>query len=469
MKILIIDRIKDNSEYVFFFALLLLGMLYTNLSPILFTSTQPDSQSYINNDPIRTFLYPIIIDLFYNVSDSSFKALFLFQNFLLVISVLSLIFSLKSRMNNNYFVFFLYFFILSNFYYTSFAKTVLTESIFFSFINFSVALLINKIFLFRYKFLSIIFGLLLGGIIYIKSVGLVISILFFFIFVYKCFNYKNFSCIFFFLIGLIPMVLFENTVNQNKGDKINSVFFRSLNGKIFMLCGSKDFDLSLFKKEFSDYILIFINESKKINLYLDKLDNPFLVSNLKSDYETVGQYQFDKKLSNLLEKYDSNNIDDLKIEITFNIIRNYPLEYLKLSLWHYLGLWAPGGKHLFLNYSGEVPFQNMLKESSGEIFDVERKKLLVVLLFFTILLCIFSFATIRAIYYVVKSPIDKDHTITFLIISCQIYLATVCLTNVSTPRYLMPFYPLIIIIICIFIKDLFNYLHKKIYYDVEIK
>lgn len=461
MKILIIDKIKYKSQYLLFFILLLLGLLFTSLSPNFFNSLEPDSQSYIDNDPIRTFLYPMIVDIFYDENDSSFKTLFFFQNFLLITSVLSLIFSIKSNRYNNYFASFLFFFILSNYYYTSFSETVLTESIFFSFINFSASLLLHKNFLFSYKFLSIILGLLLGGIAYIKSIGILISILFFFIFIYKSINHRNFSFIFFFFIGLFFMILIEKKFNISKQDKNNSVFSRSLSGKIFMICGSKNFDLSSFKKEFSEYILVFINESKKINNYLDRLKNPFLISNLKSDYETVGQYQFDEKFSDLIEKYDDDYIYNLKIQITLNIIKNYPKEYLKLSLWHYLGLWSPGGKHIFLDYNDEIPFQNLLEKSSGEMLEIKKEKLLLGFSFFIISLCFFTFFTIRGLFYFFKRRVNEDHTATFLIITCQIYLITVCLINVSTPRYLMPFYPLITIFICINIKDLFNYLNKK--------
>lgn len=468
MKILTIDKIRDSSQFLLFFILLLLGVLFTSLSPNLFHSLEPDSQGYIDNDPIRTFLYPIIIDVLYNESDSSFKVLFFFQNFLLITSILSLIFSLKPGRYNNYFASLLFFFILSNFYYTSFSDTVLTESLFFSFINFSASLLLHKNFLFNYKFFPIVFGLLLGGIVYIKSIGIVISILFFFIFIYKSINYKNFYSVFFFFIGLFFMLLIEKKFNTDNQDNESSVLSRSLSGKIFMLCGNKNFDLSLFKPEFSEYILLFLNESKKINNYLDKLNNPFLIANLKSDYETVGQYKYDEKLSHFFEKYDDDYIENLKVQITSKIIKNYPKEYLKLSLWHYLGLWSPGGKHIFLDYNDEIPFPKLLEKSSGKILEIQKEKLLIGFLFFIISLCFFTFFTIRGIYIFLKDPLDGDHTFTFMLITCQIYFITVCLTNVSTPRYLMPFFPLITIFICIYIKDLFNYLNKK-KHDVKIK
>ena len=461
MKTHIIDKIVKESDFLHYFLLLLLGLIYVSLSPSLFNQLQADSQSYINNDSIRPSLYPIIIDWLSNEIDSSFHVLLLFQRLFLVTSILCLIISLKSKGIKGYSSFFLYFFILSNFYYTSFCNTILTEAIFSSFINFSISLLIAKEFFFKHKLLSLVFGLLLGGIFYIKSIGIVITFLFFVIFVYQSFQLNKKNNILFFLFGFVSIILIERSGKPVSEEKNNSVFSRSLTGKIFMLSGTKEFDTSNFKKEFVDYLMVFNDESKKINSYLDSLSNPFLIASLKSDYETVGQYQFDNKFDSILDNHSEKYHYSLKKNLVSGIIKKYPFEYLKLSLWHYLGLWTPGGKHIFLNYNSNVPYQNMLKKSSGKILEIKKEILLIVCFFFTILLLLFTFFTIRGVYYFLKSPMGEDHTFTFLIITCQIYLALVCLTNVSTPRYLMPLFPIIIIIICISIKDLFNYFYKN--------
>ena len=133
MKILTTDKIK--LDILFYFVLLIIGFIIMQYSPVFFNKFEPDSNSYINYDPVRTTLYPIIIDLLEKDNEKNFNNLIFFQTFFLLISIIFLIFSLKTLNVNFFFLILIFFLIFFNFYYTSFAKVILTEAIFFGFLN----------------------------------------------------------------------------------------------------------------------------------------------------------------------------------------------------------------------------------------------------------------------------------------------------------------------------------------------
>ena len=58
------------------------------------------------------------------------------------------------------------------------------------------------------------------------------------------------------------------------------------------------FNNKLKENEFTGYINLFSEKSKKINYFLESLNNPFLKLNLFSDFQVVAQYQIKDKLNN---------------------------------------------------------------------------------------------------------------------------------------------------------------------------
>ena len=166
--------------YVFISSLTVLVFFIIKFSPGLFSLMEPDSYDYLKivNSNTRTSIYPGLNEVFSFLNLNIIN----FQVFFLSLSVSFLIFSIYKKTNNFLFLLITFFLLSFNYYYTSFSKTILTESFFFSFINFaiSILLLVNN-----YKKLHILFlGLFLGLIITIKPIGLTFAIpiiLFFFI------------------------------------------------------------------------------------------------------------------------------------------------------------------------------------------------------------------------------------------------------------------------------------------------
>ena len=218
-------------------------------------------------------------------------------------------------------------------------------------------------------------------------------------------------------------------------------------GKIFMISGSKNFDKNLFLKNNQTFISLLSDNSKPINKFLYNIKNPYLFLDLHADFEVVGQYQ--------ILNIDEESKKIIK-QIFPKIIKKYPLEYIKISLFNYLGLWSPGGKKIFLNaYIQDnkienIPLKSKLQMASGEILEISKIILLASLLFFSLLFLLFTIFSITTFlnFFKKKKLLIND----FFLIVVQIYLLSVAFLNISTPRYLMPVYPIVIYVIFIKIK-----------------
>lgn len=459
MKIHIIDRL--NRDFYIFLLFFIIAFIWLIKSPSFFGILEPDSLSYIHGDAIRTSIYPYLIDFFY---EENFKYTFLiyFQIFFLTCSLIFLLIVLRMKGQNLLFISIVYFFLFANIYYISFSKTVLTEALFFGLINFASSLIILEKKLSKSYLLSGIFGLIIGGIYATKSVGFILFFFFFLIFLFSSIKYKKIKQIFVCLIFSTFLPILEHQIYYETHDTRNNVFNKSINGKIFVLSGSPKFKLKNYKENYWEFLSIFENESKLINTYISNLKNPFLVANLKADYEVVGQYQYEKEINEFKLSSGINNFDNFKKQLCFSMVLNNPIEFIKISMWHYFGLWSPGGKQLFVSNYEDLPFASKLNRSSGETIYLKKILLVGVICFFSVLFCFFTFFSIRSILIIFRRDWKKYDIFNSLCLICQMYLIAVSVINIATPRYLMPFYPVVIIIFCLYLKEMFIILKKSL-------
>ena len=326
-----------------------------------------------------------------------------------------------------------------NFYYTSFAKTILTESIFFSLINFAFILIFNL----QNKFNLIAFGLISGIIVAIKPVGMVFVIIFLvFSFLFTK-SYKKIIQIIF-LISL-PFIL-ENIIFYSKHDERKNIFSYSVIGKLFLLSGKNTFYIENYPSEYRELLTITKNKFYPIHNYIKKIDNILLRFELLSDYEVVAQYQIIN--SNLLKDI---NLEKEKIINDSNflfiqIMKNNFYDYLKLSLSHYIGNWSIGNKSIFLgNSQNEIPNIKELVNSSGPMNIPNNKLLIIAQVYFLglfLVLMVYSFLILILGLFRFKEVQYDD---ILLVILIHAYLFAISFTNISTPRYLMAIYPFLLI------------------------
>ena len=131
-----------------------------------------------------------------------------------------------------------------------------------------------------------------------------------------------------------------------------------------------------------------------------------------------------------------------------------------MSFYHYLGNWSIGSKVRLLNENKNlIPKYNELEKSSGPMnlpsfFLIELAQYFFFILLF--ILTLYSLLSFLSFFRIIKKKMTFESV--SLIFLIQSYLILVCLTNVSTPRYLMPVYiPTLMIIV-----DFFNLIKKNI-------
>jgi len=427
------------------FFLSLFACIFTIISsPSFFPLIESDSFSYINNESIRLSLYPYLIDLF----DENLKSVIYFQIIIFSISIASIVLALKEKKTSFILILIFLFFILANIYYTSFTKTILTESLFISFINFSIAI----IFVYedsKFKnILSILLGLFLGLIISLRHEALIIALFISCMFIYFEIA-KNNKRIIIFLLTLLIIPTFEINKFYSENTTRESVIEKSIKGKIFMLSGFEDFDYSEFSLIQQSYIDEYIASSKKINGFLNQIKNPYLRNNLYSDYEVVAQYQIDE-LTNIGIFENPIYSKEFEENLLIDIIKSNPFNFIKLSFYHYLTLWMPGGKQIFLDKSitknkYEIPFDTLLMKSSGEIKSLRSYFILLGLVFFQILMIFSIMSLVFIIINLFNKRFVQDIYFSCFTFVIHIHLLAVSFLNIGSPRYLMPVYSLILI------------------------
>lgn len=426
--------------------LFLLTYLIIDFSPSILSEIQPDSSGYLNLDKTRQTTYYYLIQ---TLNLIGIEIIF-FQKLFLSLSIVFLVFFFKKK-SNIFFCIIFYLLIVLNIYYTTFSKTILTESIFFSSLNFAIVYLFD---IERKKNL-VIFGFFCGMLASLKPIGIPISII---LIIIAIFNIKKPTRIFLLLIFWMVPTFIENFTFYNKFDERKTIFKQSVIGKLFILSGKDSFVISEYPKEFHNLLSVSKKEFKLIHRYLNDLDSIFLRTELLADYEVVAQYQtFDFESIKAID-FEKELLFKNSTKLFLEILKNNPVDYLFLSFQHYIGNWSIGSKVRFLDSNIKlIPrFEELLK-SSGPMNLPNRELLNIAQAFFLVLffiVSIYTLFTILSIFRVVDFKICySEATIIFLI---QIYLLMICLTNISTPRYLMLVYPLIILISLRFI-DLIKY------------
>ena len=459
MRIRIIDNLrKDFCIFLLFF---LIAFFWLLNSPSFFGTLEPDSLTYIKGDSVRTSIYPYLIKFFHK-ENFKYINLIYFQTFFLIFSLIFLLIILRIKGQDLLIISVIFFFLFANIYYISFSKTILTEAIFFSFINFATALLILEKTLSKSYSLSALFGFIIGGIYAIKSIGFVIFLCFFLIYFFSSIKYKKKKQIFVCLIFSSFLPILEHQLYYQKYDNRSNVLTKSITGKIFVLSGSSKFKFKDYNEDYREFLSIFKKDSQLINSYISNLKNPFLIANLKADYEVVGQYQYEKKIKEFKVKSGIYDINNFEKNLGLSIVLNNPMEFIKISLWHYFGLWTPGGKQLFVSNYEDLPLKSKLNRSSGDIIYLKKILLVLAICLFLFLFCIFTFFSIQSIITILRRDWKKYNIFNSLCLVCQVYLISVSITNIATPRYLMPFYPLVIIIFCLYLKEMFIMLKKSL-------
>ena len=435
------SQILENRKILLYgFLLSILNYLIISFSPDFFPKYQPDSQSYVDFSKMYNSVYPFLIDLL----NRNFFIIVEFQKFFLAISLSFLffcLFKIKVKL-----IFCLLFLILVNFniYYTSYAKTILTESVFFSFMNFALGLLfiIDK----KKKKYCSYFGICLGFIATIKSIGPIIVLSFLFLFIIKI---KSFKFLFPVLISIFLLLIVENLIFFSKNSHRASVLGFSAIGKLSIISGKDSFVTNDYPSDFHPIIIKTKPVFKEINNFVDKIQNPILKAEILADYEAAAQYN-----NVAVSKFTTDEMEFMRNNykvIFYHILKNNFFDYIEMSINHYIGMWSTGSKYIYRDFLKMfAPQKDALIKSSGPMLQLEKIILILSQIFFIFLFFIFLLVSL----VILLKPRINFYLCSIVMIS-QIYLVIVSLLNIATIRYLMPVYPLIIISLIIILNMFF--------------
>ena len=419
--------IKNKNIFIVTFFVFFLLLIYFELLPNYYSLIQPDSYSYITGSDKQKHLYTIIIKTFTNV-DNNFDYLISFQKIFLISSILFL-FIILSRSNLLLASLFLVLLVL-NISYISYSKVVLTESIFFSFLNFFLVFILfyEKT---KKEVLIYLACFCLGGLSAIKSIGFVITISFFLII---CFCYKKKKRILISSLFLCTLPLIESfhyyALSQNKSR--TSVLDNAFLGKIFVVAGLDNNAILNAKEEI--FLKNIVHKSQKIHKHLNTISNPIKKNIFLQNYEVYGQFNLNKT-----KELDSEEIKELLLKL---ILYN-KLDYLKLSINNYIFSWIPLGvmsQKYFIKELKEVPIENLTFGGKG--LNISYSLTFFILISFLILFFTFHLLILISL----KRIICRKHNVLDLVLLVTpIYVLTYSLINVGTFRFFLPVYPLVLL------------------------
>ena len=430
--------------------LFFLTILIIHYSPSVLEKIQPDSKGYMNFNETRQTSY-FLISQFLNIFHVD---IITFQKLFLSFSITLLVLFIRKK-TNTLISLASYLLIVSNIYYTSFSKTILAESIFFSLFNLAIVFFFNN----EKKFFLIIFALICGSLAALKPIGIPISL---FLILMSSIRIKKVSrIILIFVFFSIPSLL-ENISFYSKFNERGTVFKMSVVGKLFLLSGKDSFIISKYPQNLNELLKKSKAEFMPIHIFLDNLNNTLLKSELLADYEVVAQYQTFNFESIKQMNFDKKILFDNTTEIFFQILKHNFYDYFLLSFQHYIGNWSIGSKVRFLKESNiEIPKYAELIKSSGPMNLPNLQLLELAQLFFLMLFSMVTIFTLLVIFSICRIIKFRISYLDFSLISLlQIYLLLICLTNVSTPRYLMLVYPMIILICIRFVSLVKNKILK---------
>ena len=138
-----------------------------------------------------------------------------------------------------------------------------------------------------------------------------------------------------------------------------------------MISSSDKFSINDFPEFDEEFLREVRSSSIEVRKFINNFSNPYLKSNLISDYEAISQYDL-LKIINYNKKELNKNLENITLQTYLNLIQKYPLEYLNLTFHHYITMFTPGGRIFLLEDSLNelnlmIPHNQSFKNLSGNI------------------------------------------------------------------------------------------------------
>ena len=366
-------------------------------------------------------------------------------------------------------------FILSlalNVYYNAHHFSILTESLSLSAMNFLLAMIIRYVYFMRLKniiFIGLIVGILAGlrpNLLALAPAIILIVIVI---------NWRNLHQIFkhgtYFFLGFVVMILLENIGFYTHHTDRQSILPVILLGKTAMLTTDSAFvSPTLENKEEKELMSLLITAMAPVKHWRAQETNPIIKAIRMADYEIFAQF-------GLLNNKQTN---PQGIKLTSQTVRSVGIKaiqtnfwpYLKLSTYHYLGLWSVHGLPFFASFTPKKIHKLFFDDGVEKGFDDSLLQFSQVV--FPAFLLLGIFINGLGVYYFILvlsknrgKIMEKEWTASPLLAMCLVIiilsvLVSTSLANISTPRYLMPVYPYAVLTFLLVFWSSLAWMNKKL-------
>jgi hypothetical protein len=442
------------------------GMMFRN---------QPDSAGYIKFSAIRSSAYPMFIRL-HSYLFSEIDFLIVSQVILYSLSFFYLMYIIHERLGNIFFVSISFGIGISlNIYLQAYHLVILTESLVFTLMNVFLACFIK---LKDQKNLSlmILLGIIAGSLFALKPAMITMILILPFVMLYL--GSKDLiicsKSIFVTLLATLSIVIVERAIYRNFHDQNRSLLPLTLQGKAAILTSYSDFVYPSIDKDQTSALIAWDKTLTPFEAWSSGERNKFLVRNLTSNFEVLSQYGE----KNLIERYNVIKLTDKqKVGMGISTILANPRIYLKHSMGHMISLWSvhelafmgffsglelPQFSDKFLQSAvpGDGAVEQYLDPNSINAFSL--LSIVVFPMFLSLGVINFFILTLHGFRIILSAGvhtiiISQKQKLVFVLSGVGwLNLVFVAFVNISSPRYLMPVLPFILLATLISISDIFE-------------
>lgn len=450
--------IASASDVGFAFSCGLLFGLMNLALPSYFPLMEPDSGGYVQFSANRTATYPLFLKFLGDLGVSLDRIVY-FQLALFCISLAILVGAALRFGFRRYWILLFVIALASNTYFSSFQRTILSESLSFSATIVATAFLLD--FLRTGQMVRLIAaGLFVGITIGVRPAGLMLAPMIPIAALLKR-KEKKISSLLFVLAAIASIVVGwapERVLYHLKhGGRSDTIVPYILTGKAAMLAR----DGMTFSGPHADALQLLGSKLYKsyapVHVFLSNLPSWAAWPVLSSYYEAAAQFQVINHDLVSLAKQRNTTPEILRTELGEQVVLANPIAFLKLTLVNYFGQWSITA----LTFPPTAAAVNSYREQSSNIplYDIvtatpfhPESKISSLFIYPGFLLAggtTFLLA-IMLIYYLVwpASPDSRQHDLmiaAFFAAMCHSSMLLISFTNVSTPRFLMMVYPHIIL------------------------
>ena len=464
---------RAKYDNLFLIGLAVFVFITSLLAPSTSTLLHPDSLGYLNFDKYRSALYPVFLDIFI-YSGISIEQVPILQIFLFSFSVYYLLRAISRVCNNKLLLSMYVILLVGNIWLISLHKAILSESIYISSNMVAIAALINFFKVKSTKYI-LIFSLMIGLSIGIRPSGIAMLLIFPFIVIAANNYFKEFrwSWIFALIIPIIVMQLFESVLYRSYHGDSNreSILPVIIFGKGAIVDGSFKFN-GPYKNILEQYSKEIDLEYGEVRSFLDKIPFFWLKNQSLPNYEIYAQFNVLRDRRNYFARMAGVTSNELMMEVGKQRILQGINQWIENSLYHYAASWAlrvtsfpPFVREYndWIKVQANIPFNKKI-----EFLPLKGGKSpsIISMIVFPGLLISGIVSMLIGITFITLLLLRRKMSLMFIfpgLLSIGVHgmLLFSSFVNVATPRYTITQFPVLLLVIVMFLFFIFETIKGK--------